>query len=111
MRPKDRFAKKIFRKTAKQTKRIAVKKKTGKRHCSVCGRALHGTPSGKGIAGTGKLSKTQKRPSAMFAGLLCNKCRATVLEEALKIKYAGKKQEESSIKLKKFVEDAMKKIE
>ncbi len=111
MKPKDRAAKKIFRKTPKQTKRIAVKKKTGKCRCSICSRALHGTPSGKGIAGTRKLSKTQKRPSAMFAGLLCNKCRAMVLEEALKIKYAGKKQEMSSIKLKKFVEEAIKRIE
>ena len=111
MKPKDRRAKTVFRKTPKQTKRVAVKKKTGKCSCSVCGRALHGTPSGKGIAGRGKLSKTQKRPSAMFAGLLCNKCRATVLEEALKIKYAGKKREESSIKLKKLVEEAIKRIE
>ena len=111
MRPKDRFAKKAFRKTPKGTKRIVAKKKPGKRHCSACGRALQGTPSGKGVAETRRLSKTEKRPSAMFAGLLCNKCRATVLEEALKIKYCGKKQEESSIKLRHFVSEAMRKIE
>ena len=111
MRPKDRFAKKRFRKTPKQTKRVTAKKKTGKRHCCVCGKIMHGTPSGKNIAQSRRLAKTEKRPSAMFAGLLCNQCRAMVLEEALKIKYAGKKQEESSIRLGKFVEEAMKKIE
>lgn len=111
MRPKDRTAKKVFRKTPKQTKCIAAKKKAGKLHCSICNRIMHGTPSGKGIAATRKLSKTEKRPSAIFAGLLCNKCRTIVLEEALKIKYAGKKKEECSIKLGKFVDEAMKKIE
>jgi len=111
MRPKDRFAKKVFRKTPKQTKRVAGKKKAEKQHCGICGRTLHGTPSGKGVVGTAKMSKTQKRPSAMFAGILCNKCRAKVLEEALNIKYCGKKKEESSIKLEKFVTAATGKIE
>jgi ribosomal protein L34E len=111
MKPKDRFAKKAFRKTAKQTKRITVNRKPSKRSCSACGNQMHGVPSGKGIAATRKLSKTQKRPSAMFAGLLCNNCRAKVIDEALKIKYAGKKIEESSIKMRKFVTEATARIE
>lgn len=111
MRPQERFAKKKFRKGPKETKRFKADKKPSRRECSVCGRALHGTPSGKGIAQTRRLSKTEKRPSAMFAGLLCNKCRAMVLEEALKIKYAGKSHGESSIKLAKYISEATRKIE
>lgn len=111
MRPKDRFAKKGFRKTPKQTKRVTMKKKTGKRECGVCGRAMHGTPSGKGVCGTRKMGKTERRPSAIFAGILCNKCRALVLEEALKIKYAGKTKDESSIRLERYVSEAERKIE
>ncbi len=111
MKPKDRFANKKFRKTMKQTKRVPVKKKAGKRECCLCGRAMHGTPSGKRVAATRRLSKTEKRPTAMFAGLVCNKCRAAIIEEAAKIKYAGKQASESSIKTQKFVSIAIKKME
>jgi ribosomal protein L34E len=72
---------------------------------------MQGVPSGKNVSETRKMSKTEKRPTAIFAGILCNKCRATVLEEALKIKYAGKPIEKSSIKTRKFVTEAMNKIE
>ncbi len=100
----DRSKKKKFRRTASgKAKRIFVKGKTGKHKCALCERILHGVPHGKTGAEVRKLAKTKRRPTALFAGVLCNKCRAKAVAEAAKVEAKAKKFEEVELRLQKYV--------
>ena len=55
---------------------------------------MHGVPHGKANAKVKKLSKTKRRPTALFAGILCTKCRSLVACEAAKIEAGAKKPKE-----------------
>ena len=72
--------------------------------------ALAGTPSGKGVAQIRKLSKTGKRPSGVFGGVLNGNERKLVFEEAAKIVSGVKKISETDMKLRPFVEQAVRKM-
>jgi large subunit ribosomal protein L34e len=101
----DRSKKTKFRRVSgKKSKRVFVKGKTGKHLCAVCGGVLHGVPHGKTPAQVGKLSRTERRPTAVFAGVLCSKCRSRVVEEAAKVEAGFKKMDEVELVLKKYVE-------
>ena len=82
-------------------------KKAGRHHSAISRQVLHGV-HGKGIARIGKLSKTQKRPSVMFAGALTGRERAMVFEEAAKVLIGSKKIQETGIRLRGFIEQAIK---
>ena len=84
-----------------------VRGRTAKRKCGVCGKQLHGMPHGLAKCGIGQLSKTEKRPSAPFAGALCSDCRTIVAEETAKIS-SGKKIEEVELRYRPFVEKTIK---
>jgi len=108
-KPSDRSKKEKRRKGIKgKAKRVFARGKSSKHKCNNCGRVMHGMPHGKTKAKTKKLGKTEKRASALFAGQLCNKCRAIVVEDAAKIKAGIKKKEAVNLKLKKYVEEALK---
>ena len=62
-----------------------VERKKAKHSCSVCGKIMHGLPHRKLNSEVARLSKTEKRPTALLAGTLCNNCRTIVLEEAVKV--------------------------
>ena len=100
----DRTKKKKFRKTGSGTKRIFVKDKPGKHKCALCSRVMHGTPHGKTSAEVRKLAKTKRRPTALFAGILCNKCRGNIVEEAAKVEAKAKSFDEVELILRKYVE-------
>lgn len=73
--PRFRKAKARKRKSPAGHKVLKYKKdKPKKRKCSVCGAVLHGVPLNQK-----KLSKTQKRPERVFAGVLCAKCAERVV--------------------------------
>lgn len=78
------------------------KKHKGKR-CRVCGITLQGVAGGR-KSKLKKFSKSEKRPSRVFAGVLCSGCCALAVEEKVKQKYFGKKGEEMPFELKQYVE-------
>lgn len=86
-----------------------VRRKAGKRICSICGTQLSGVPHGKTQSGVGKLSKTERKPSVRFGGILCCECRAIVAEETAKI-VSGKKIQDIDLRFKPFVESSLKRL-
>lgn len=86
-----------------------VRGKAGKRECSICGKQLAGVPHGATKSGVGKLSKTQKRPSVPFGGVLCTECRAVTAEETAKI-IAGKKIGDIDLRFRPFIEASLKRL-
>lgn len=101
----ERYMKIKFRRRSKgKAKKVFAEKKPGKHHCALCKKVLHGTPHGKNRAGVSRLGRTERRPSALFAGVLCNQCRTLVVAEAAKVEAGVKKSNEVELRLKKFVE-------
>jgi len=96
--PGGRTVKKAFRKGAKETT------------CALCSNKVQGTPKGKD-SDIGKLSKTEKRPSVLFGGVLCNKCRDIIYEEAIKVKTDVKKINDVKVGSRGYVEQALNRID
>ena len=95
---------KFRKKPGAKSERVFVRGKTGKHVCAICERVMHGTPHGKTAAEVRKLSKTKRRPTGIFAGVLCNKCRAQVAGEAAKVEAGIKSIEEIELRMRKYVE-------
>jgi ribosomal protein L34E len=72
---------------------------------------LFGMAKQKSNVVTGKLSKTQKRPSVMFGGSLTSKERTLVFKEAAKIISGEKKIIKTDIRLKNYINQAIVKME
>jgi len=85
-------------------------KKSAKKTCALCQNALHGVPHGKRVAKVRKLSKTEKRPTALFGGTLCGTCRKQVMEEAAKVNSGAKEEFEIEFRFRPYVEQALQKI-
>jgi ribosomal protein L34E len=85
--------------------------KSGKHHCARCKTVLHGVPHGKRRGEIAKLSKSEKRPSVIFGGVLCGNCRKEVIEDAAKIKAGFKEEKDVDLEIKKFVEIALRRVE
>ncbi len=101
----DRSKKTKFRKkTSGKAKRVFVRGKPGRQHCALCKRVLHGVPHGKNAAQVRKMSKTKRRPTGLFAGVLCSKCKVIVVAEAAKVEAGVKKPVEVELRLQKYVE-------
>ena len=103
--------KKFVRITSGKAKMVYFKGKSRKHHCALCKKILHGVPHSHSVYGMSKLSKTQKRPSVAFGGVLCSPCRRNVLEEAIKVKGQQKEMGAVSFKIKNFVEMAMHRVD
>ena len=100
----DRSKKTKFRRNASgKSERIFVKGKTKKHKCALCKGVLHGVPHSKTSAEVRKLAKTKRRPTALFAGVLCTKCRSKVVVEAAKAEAGIKKIEDIELRLQKYV--------
>ena len=100
----ERSKKKKFRRVGKgKSKKIFVNDKPGKHHCALCKGLLHGVPHGKNSSLVKKLAKTKRRPSALFAGILCTKCRSKVAVEAAKVEAGIKKTDKIEVRLKEYV--------
>ncbi|MDO8626977.1 MAG: hypothetical protein Q7K42_00795 [Candidatus Diapherotrites archaeon] len=102
------------KKTKRAVKRLVdhyVHRRTAKHSCMVCKSTMHGMPHALVTNKISKLSKTQKRPTALFAGQLCNSCRTTVLQEAVKVKYSVKELTQVDLLLKPLVEKAILSVE
>jgi ribosomal protein L34E len=107
--------------TGKRTmKKKSVKKpsKTGKEYfrgkdskkkCAITGKVLSGMTHEK--TKRSKKSKTQKRPSVPFGGILGSKAREQVFIETGKVVAGIKKIDEVEQKYRKYVEQAIRRIE
>ncbi len=110
VRPSERrLKKKYVRVPSGETKVVRIKDITKKSSCGMCGKTLQGTPEGRNSE-IKKLTKTQKRPTGLFGGVLCSKCRDLVFEETIKVKSGVKKLEDVRVGLKKYVSQAMKSV-
>jgi len=96
---------KFRRRPGRKAKRVFIRGKTGKHHCGLCDALLHGVPHGKKPSKVGKMSKSEKRPSAVFAGVLCTRCRTLVVEEAAKVLASIKGIDDVELRLRKYVEE------
>ena len=86
------------------------KEKTGKHVCALCGRPLHGVPHGKRPSEVRKLSKSERRPERIFAGVLCADCERKVMEIAFYVKIGEKDISTVDIKMRPYVRAAMKRM-
>lgn len=110
-KPSERTKKKKFRRTPGG--RVAIHYsggKPGKHSCAICGSILHGMPHGKSVSKLGKLSKSEKRPEAIFAGTLCSKCRTAAVENAVKVREGFKELNKVALDSRGYVEALIKKM-
>ncbi len=100
----ERGKKRKFRRRASgKAKPYFAEGKSGKNCCALCGAVLHGTPHGKSASAVRQLGKSERRPSALFAGTLCGKCRTLVVEEAAKVDCKAKKLADVELRLQPYV--------
>ncbi len=112
VKPKNRNMKRRYvRASGGEVKLHFGKRKASKHECALCGRTMHGMLHGAGINKAHNSPKTKKRPAALLAGLLCNICRATATEEAIRVKHGIKTINEIDLIFKKYVEMILKRIE
>ena len=102
-KPGDKTKKKKKRRVTSGSREYFEREKTSKAVCGLCGSQLHGMPHGKKVSEVSKMSKTEKRPSVPFGGVLCTKCRRMVAEERAKLESGTKQASEIEIRIKKFV--------
>ena len=110
VRPEKRRMKKKHGRVASGSKTEYFRGKKGIPHCAITGEKLAGThTSTKGLSG--KKSKTEKRPSAPFGGVLSGNAREQVFIELGKIVAGVKTIDEVGQKYRKYVKQALKRTE
>jgi len=103
--PSKRNLKKKFVKVTKSTKEIRFRDSSKGHNCSICKKKLQGVPKN-----STKLSKTEKRPSVLFGGILCNTCRDSVFDDAILVKTGLLAEKDISIIKKNYVKEAIMQI-
>jgi len=110
--PHERSSEKKFTRTPSGKVSIHYfKGKSSKHTCALCGKQLHGVPHGRRRAATKSLSRSERRPTGAFAGVLCGACREIIVTEAIKVSESVKGIGDVSLKNKKYVEMAMVRVE
>ncbi|MDD4983491.1 MAG: hypothetical protein PHH82_01470 [Candidatus ainarchaeum sp.] len=105
MRPSERVMKKKKVRVPGGESRISlIRQKKTKVSCGICKDRILSANNNRG------LSKTEKRPSVVFGGVLCSTCRDKVFENAIKVKIGAKKEDDLTVTMKKFVSQAIKRI-
>jgi ribosomal protein L34E len=99
-----------YKKSSSETKREYFDGKHKRQVCSLTGKKLHGVPH-ETKCGMLKHSKTEKRPSAPFGGILSGEARAKVFIEMGKVLADVKKIEDVDEKYRKYVKQAMKRAD
>ena len=103
--------KKFIRPVSGKARVVKARKKTSKLTCFVCNSLLHGVPHGKTKAQIARLSKSEKKPSALFGGILCTACRRQVMDEAALVNQEAKGIQQVDLSLQKFVQQAVERIQ
>ncbi|MDO8624533.1 MAG: hypothetical protein Q7R47_00465 [Candidatus Diapherotrites archaeon] len=84
-----------------------VSARHSKRTDGITGAMLHGVSHGTTIAGVRKLSKSARRPSRKFAGVLSGQSTRRVIEESARVAFGLKRIEDVELRYRKFVEQAL----
>lgn len=108
--PQERRLKYTHKKSSSETKREYFKGKHKKSVCSLTKKSLHGVPH-ETKCNLNKHSKTQKRPSVPFGGILSGEARAKVFIEMGKVLAGIKKMDEVDEKYRKYVKQAIKRAD
>ena len=109
--PGEKTKKKKFVKTPGGEVKVRYnRKRPGKHHCALDHSALHGVPHNRKNHEVSKLSRSKRKPSVMFGGILSGNSRRKVMEEAIKVKYFGKKIEDADLRMKHYLDAAIKRI-
>ncbi len=103
-----RLKKKIRKSPGRKSKISYKRKKRSFAKCALCKERLKGVPP---ESRKKKLSKTKRRPSVMFGGILCSKCREKIIKKAALRKYKLTRDEEIDLREEKFIKQAEKAIE
>lgn len=106
----ERRALRSFRRSTKGTNMITKEKKHAKIRCAICDTVLHGVSHGKSKAGLAKQSKSQKRPTGFFAGILCANCRSMIISETAKVKSGMKTMSETDVRIRNYISQIDKKV-
>jgi ribosomal protein L34E len=101
---KRRMKRKSIKRPSKTTKTYYRDRKQ-KTNCAVSGNKLAGTHN------TNKKSKSQKRPSVPFGGIVSGKERERIFIETGKVICGEKTLDKVGQKYRKFVEQAIKRVE
>lgn len=80
----------------------AVKKRVGKAHCPICKNTV------LGVAKSGP--KSERKPSRIFGGMLCNACTQRIITESAKVKEGLKPIDSVKLEIKKYVSIAISKM-
>lgn len=109
-KPKDKGRKFKHKKTMNETKKEYFIGKNKKKKCAITGFNLHGTAS-EGKGKIRKLSKTERRPSAPFGGILSGKAREEVFIEIGKVAAGIKTLDAVDEKYKKYVKQGIRRVQ
>ena len=109
VKPSEKAMKRKSKRTPGGTKETFHKNKPSKLTCAVTGDCLKGVPHAK-KSKVSKLSKTKKRPSVPFGGILSSKAREQVFIETGKVVAGIKTVEDVDEKYKKYVKQAITRI-
>jgi ribosomal protein L34E len=108
VRRSDRTKKAKFVKTPSKTKKEYFDEAPKKKRCAITNQVLSGTERNiKPI----KSSKTQRRPSVPFGGILSSKAREIIFTELAKVTAGIKTIEEVDFKHRKYVKQVEKRVE
>ena len=110
VKPSDRRLKKKFTRLSSSTREERFKEKGKRKVCAITGKKLSGTAAGR-KGKINKFSKTQKRPSVPFGGILGANAREKVTIEMAKVINGEKLIEDVSQKYRKYVVQMMKRAE
>ena len=100
-----RMKKKKFRKTpGAKTSTIYTREKNTKAKCAVTGKILAGTAN-QAKANIRATSKTKRKPSVKFGGILSGNARKQVWENYALVSSKKKTIEDIPVKVRKFVKD------
>jgi ribosomal protein L34E len=105
MKPSERVMKrKHVRVPSGESKIRLIRHKKTKVSCGLCGMKI------SSASNSPKLSKTERRPTILFGGVLCSTCRDAVFENAIKVRLGVKSMDDLNLTMKKFVQQAIKKV-
>jgi ribosomal protein L34E len=103
--PGKRFMKKRFVKITKGVKKEYKRFKPKAQGCAICEIPLLGVPRD-----TSKLSKTEKRPSIIFGGVLCSKCRDSVFDQTIMLKIGLISENQVGLTERHYVKEALHRV-
>lgn len=106
----NRVKKKKFVRTITGVKKRYFKDRNkGKHKCGLCHSILYSTVRNVRRK-LNKSAKSARRPSVIFGGVLCSKCRVNIIEEAIKVKTAIKNIEDTNIKERPYIQIMLNKM-